>query len=85
MTTYNKTSYDTETYIDTAPGFGILANDQTILANDQEHYATGGVVMRDTLAFEPEIKCNDSVVLCKDRWSVNCAGREVYIKDTSDV
>lgn len=85
MTDYNKISYDTETYKDAGHGYGILANDQDILANDEEHYATGAVVMRDTLAFEPEIKCNDTVILCKDRWTVNCNGTQVYVKDSSDV
>ena len=80
MTDYNKISYDTETYTDAGHGYGILANEQLILANSQDYLATGAVVMRDVVANAPVIKCNDTVILCKDRWTINCNGTTVYVK-----
>ena len=82
MPTYNKVSYDSETYVDTNAGRGLLANDQVILANSEEYYADGSVVMRDNVAFEPVIKCNNTVILCKDKWTVRCDGSEVHIKES---
>ena len=85
MTDYNDISYDTESYTDTGHGRGIFVDEQGLYVDNIEYYVDGSVVFRDTMAYEPEIKCNNTVVLCNDRWTVNCAGREVYIKDTSDV
>lgn len=83
MPTYTKISYDTETYTDIGDspghGYGILADNEDILANSEDYYADGSVVMNDNLAFEPEILCKNTVILCSDKWSLLANGCEFYI------
>ncbi|MFC1567327.1 hypothetical protein ACFL3R_00635 [Thermodesulfobacteriota bacterium] len=90
MTTYNNvshttTSYDTIGVDSPLHGYGILVDEQLLFVDDQGHYVDGSVVYRDTLAYEPEIKCNNETILCIDRWTVNCDGTQVYVKEESDV
>ena len=87
MPTYNKVSYGTETYTEIGGdspghGYGILANNQDILANSERYYADGSVVMNDNVAFEPVIKCNNTVIKCNDKWTVRCDGSEVHVKES---
>ena len=90
MTTYTGISYDTETYAEIGTdipghGYGIMCDNEDIYCDSEDYYCDGSTVFRNTLAFEPEILCNDTIILCNDRWSVNCDGSEVYIKESSDV
>lgn len=90
MTTYTDITYDTESYdkigVDIpGHGYGIMCDNVDIYCDSEDYHCAGSVVFRNTLAFEPEILCNDTVVLCNSRWAVNCDGSEVYIKEQSDV
>ena len=86
MPTYTKISYDTETYKDIGEspghGYGLLADNEDILANSEAYYADGSVVMKGNVSFEPVIKCNDTVILCNDKWTVLCDGGEVHVKES---
>uniref|UniRef100_A0A6M3Y0X1 Uncharacterized protein n=1 Tax=viral metagenome TaxID=1070528 RepID=A0A6M3Y0X1_9ZZZZ len=75
MPTYSNISYATTTATDSTHGRGLDAGETGIYADNQFYLADGSVYMRpvnDWLTYQ--ILCNNTVILCRDKWQVLANG-----------